>query len=167
LRAFPDAQALPFTIRSHGGSYSQAGQRIVIGNQRLQHQSCGDRATSRPNPGCCRGHLCDAIASHHNCRADFGEEINQTPGLKNLAGDLEDVRAHLRHTGLAASRKDHEWNAVAAAYSNMLVWTSTISKTFAFNCREMMTAGEGRYYQRLRQPDQRVSMILPPSYWDR
>ncbi|MEH6498500.1 MAG: HDOD domain-containing protein [Pseudoalteromonas distincta] len=138
----------PYYIEVMEESYSQAGQRIVdVENQRLNtnHAVIGYfTAKSWLLPR----HLCDAIASHHNAEQIFGEEDHHDAGLKNLLAILK-MSEHIcrAHKVLASQPEDHEWNAVGSRILEYVGLTEYDFENIAFNCREMMTSGEGRYYQ--------------------
>lgn len=129
-------------------SYAQTGQRIVdVENQRLNtnHAVIGYfTAKSWLLPR----HLCEAIASHHNAEQVFGEEEHHDAGLKNLLAILK-MSEHIcrAHQVLANQPVDHEWNAVGGRILEYVGLTEYDFENIAFNCREMMASGEGRYYQ--------------------
>ncbi|PCC98894.1 HDOD domain-containing protein [Halopseudomonas pelagia] len=138
----------PYYIEVLEESYAQPGQRIVdVENLRLNtnHAVIGYfTAKSWLLPR----HLCDAIASHHNAEQIFGEEDHHDAGLKNLLAILKMAEHICRaHKVLANQPVDHEWNAVGARILEYVGLTEYDFENIEFNCREMMTSGEGRYYQ--------------------
>lgn len=142
LKRFPDY------IEVLEESYAKPGQRIVdVENQRLNtnHAVIGYfTAKSWLLPR----HLCEAIASHHNAVQIFYEEDHHDAGLKNLLAILK-MAEHIcqAHRVLANQPIDHEWNAVGGRILEYVGLTEYDFENIEFNCREMMTSGEGRYYQ--------------------
>jgi HD-like signal output (HDOD) protein len=138
----------PYYIEVMEESYAQTGQRIVdIENQRLNtnHAVIGyytAKSWLLPRP------LCEAIAAHHNAQHIFLEEGSRDTTLRNMLAILKMAEHICRaYQVLGNSRVDHEWNEIGAHILEYVGLSEYDYETLEATCQEMMTSGEGRYYQ--------------------
>ncbi|WP_420825757.1 HDOD domain-containing protein [Pseudomonas typographi] len=139
LKRFPDYMAVLEL------AYAQAkpGTRVVdTENQRFNtnHAVVGYyTARSWRLPG----HVCDAIANHHNALAVFSDESSKQAPLKNLLSILkmaEHIGASYRVIGNQAV--DHEWQAVAPLVLDYVGLSEYDFDNLAETVRELGARGE-------------------------
>ncbi|MEH6686266.1 MAG: HDOD domain-containing protein [Halopseudomonas sabulinigri] len=138
----------PYYIEVMEDSYAQDQARIVdVENQRMNtnHAVIGYyTAKSWLLPG----HLCEAIASHHNAQQLFLAPGSNDAVQKNLLAILK-MAEHIcqAYRVLGNQKIDHEWNAVGTAILEYVGLSEYDFENLEAVCQELTATGEGRYYQ--------------------